>query len=338
MKRTAKILLWVLVAVAVLLIRTLASAQEESRGNQPSLGQQESAALVTDIGDIIPSAAKLSGRLAVLENNLHDLPDPSVIEGKCGKIEARLDRLAGDVKQQKESKTHEFDMLVTLKNNLENEEELLAETSQPLRKRINRLGTWRKEWQEEKIRWDGLQASVLKEGDFNQLESTLAKAHHTIDRPRVLISPQLEAMLTVQRKVGNIQEKIYVLNAELDGLVSAGKRSALINESPPLLSAGYFSQFGKELWHATTKGTQGIAWPDATFVAPIGLGVFPSRHHFSQRDHCGISKPTGIERFKGLAFPCSKAIFRRVVFWFWHDLIAVPIRGYTRVMDTGKYG
>ena len=96
-------------------------------------------------------------------------------------------------------------------------------------------------------RWNEWQSALLEDGDLDQLKSTFAKANATIDTALNLVIPQLETLLSLQEKAGNIQAKIDALTIELDDLIVEDQRGALLYASPPMFSSEYFSQFSSEL-------------------------------------------------------------------------------------------
>ncbi len=268
MRRTAKGILAVMLPMAVFLISNQVAAQEQSQGDRPSDAKQELSVTEPDLADITPLATKLSGRLAALKNKVTDLSlDVSEFERKYAAIEANLRRHAGQLQQLKDSKDHRLRRLVELREAIKRENELFEEVGSPLSKNIRQVGAWRKGWLEEKERWNEWQSSMIEEGTFDQLKSAFAKANETIDTALNLVLQQLASMLAIQEKAGSIQARIYTLVEEADALILARRRSALMDRSPPLLSARYFSQFREELWQAVIGGPHEIEWPDSRFFA-----------------------------------------------------------------------
>jgi small-conductance mechanosensitive channel len=266
----AKNIFGLVLSVVVLLISSHVAAKQQSPDNQTPEAKQRSIVAVPELGQIIPLAAKLSGRLAALENGIKGGVDVSPVEKEYAGIEANLKGLAAQLQQLKDSKDHRLINLVELRKIIERENELLEEISKPLSEAIRQLGTWRKEWLAEKKRWNEWQSFLLEEGALDQLKSTFAKANDTIETALNLVLPQLEAMLAVQEKAGNTQAKIEALAAELDALILVGQRGILIDASPPMFSSRYFSQFGSELWYAVKQGLDEISWPDSRFFARQG--------------------------------------------------------------------
>ena len=274
MRLPAKKILGIVLAIAVILISSHVLAQKQSPGGKTSGAKQESPAPVPDLADIMPLMSKLSGRLEVLEISVTGLLDVSAFESKYAVIEANLTRQTDQLLRLKDSKDYRLKKLMKLREAIKRENESFEKINMPLREKIRQAGAWRKEWLTEKKRWNEWQPYMLEEGAFDQLKWIFVKANDTINTALNLVLQQLEVILTFQAKSSNIQAKIYTLVADLDRLISAGRRSALIGTSPPMLSSQYFSQVGSELWYAVKKGLDEISWFDSQFLARNGWILF----------------------------------------------------------------
>ncbi len=274
MRLPGKIIFGVVLLMAVLLMSGNALAQEQSQGEKTAAAKNASADAMPDLDKIIPLSTELHGRLSALEKAITGLPDVSEQESRYNDIEARLKHPADRIQRLRDSKDYRYMTLIDLRQEIEHETELLKNVSEPLRKSISQLGSWRKEWLAEKERWRGWQSSMRTEGEPDQIKSAFSKATDTIDRALKLINTQLETMLTVQAKAGNIQEKMKSLAADVDGMLVLRKRSILFDESPPMLSSRYFSQFRSGLWDAAQKGMDEISWPGRRFFDRHGWIVF----------------------------------------------------------------
>lgn len=274
MKLFAEKIFALVLPLAVLLLSSNVLAHEESQVNQPADARPELSLTVPDLADIIPLAAKLSGRLADLENKVKGGPDISALDRKFTGVESNLKGPAGQLQQLKDSRDRRYTKLVELKEEIELEKESFEDITKPLNEAILQLGAWRSEWLAEKQRWNQWQSVLLKEGALDRLEAAFAKTDVTIEAALNLIRPQLEAMLTVQEKAGNIHTRLNALAAELDSLLLAGREGVLLEKFPPMFSPTYFSQFSSGLWYAVQKGLNNISWPDSQFFARHGWTVF----------------------------------------------------------------
>ena len=273
MKLSITKILCVVQLMAVFLTSSYVLAQEPSPSDQGPEVREESAIEVPDLADIIPLATKLSGRLAVLENQIADLRDVSTVQDGYTEVESSLKDLTGKVQRLKETKEYRYRHLVDLREAIGKETKLFEQTGKPLNQSIRQLGTWRTEWLTEKQHWNKWQATVLEDADFDQLKSTFAKANATIETALNLLIPELETLLSLQEKAATTQEKIDALTIGLDNLLRDDQRDALLYTSPPMLSAIYFHQVSSELSYTIREGLDEISWSGGRFFARHG-GIF----------------------------------------------------------------
>ena len=226
-----------------------------------------------NLADIIPLASRLSGSLVALKIEVGALLDLSAVENSYTEIEASLKDSDYQLEGPEDSRDYTYRQLVELSEEIRQTNELLIEASTPLNEAIHRLSSWRKNWLEEERRWNQWQDFLNKDRQFTQLEDTFTKAHDTIRKALDIIFQQLEAMLTVQKRGGRIQEKILSLAAELEGKLAEERLGGLLDTSPPMFSYQYLSQFSSELWLAAEKGLANVRWHDSQFFAQHGLFV-----------------------------------------------------------------
>ena len=267
----AKKLIGIVLTIAIALIPSLGLTQEQPQADQVSAAKQVLPATAPDLANIVPLAAKLTVRLADLENKIKAELIISEYEKKYAGIEADIDNFDGQLERLKGTKGYKYNKLVEIKQALDKENKLYEAANTPLNQAIRQLGDWRNQWLTEKKRWNEWQAALEKDGEFDQLESTFEKANDTIDSAVDLVLSRLEAMLTVQERAGNLQERLSALSVELDALIRDERRSTLLDDASPLLSGRFFSQFTSgALWAAVLQGLDDISWPDSRTFAQQG--------------------------------------------------------------------
>jgi len=270
MKHTANKFLRVLLPMAVVLISSHVLAQDQSRVDQSFDAKKELSVPAPDLAEIIPLAATLSSRLAVLENKVTGLLDISEVGSKFDAIEANLNYPAEQLQRVKDSKNYKSRNLVALKEAIEQESEAFEEINKPLKETIRQLEAYRKEWLAEKKRWNEFQSSLREEGELDQLDSTFKNGNDAIDKALKIVHSQLKAILTVQEKAGNIQMKINTIEAEITGLASVKRHGFIFETSPPMFSSRYFSQFSNGLIDAMQQGLDATSLPGRRFFARQG--------------------------------------------------------------------
>jgi small-conductance mechanosensitive channel len=270
MKQLTKKIKGLVLPIALLLISVQVPAQEQSQSDQVLEVKEDAAIAVPDLAGIIPLATELSGRLATLENKITGVLDVSEVERKYDSIRADLEGPAGQLQQLKESKDYSYRKLVELREAIETENKLFEKTSKPLSQSIRELAAWRVEWLAEKQRWNEWQSALLEDADLDQLKATFAKATSTIETALNLVIPQLERLLSLQEKTGDIQATIDALAIEIDHLIVENQGGALLYASPPIFSSEYFSQFSSDLSYTIREGLYEISWSGSRFFARHG--------------------------------------------------------------------
>jgi len=247
-----------------------ATSKETAPGSQPPGTEEEALATLPSLAEIIPLATDLSGRRAALENRLRDLPAASGFERQYAVIEDHLKDQANRLQRLKEAGGYRFSALAEVRAEIEQENASLQETLAPLERSVGQVAKRREEWLAEKKKWGKWQLLLLQDGAPEQLKSAFANANVTVDSALDLLTSRLGTMLEIQAEGGRIQEIYYGLAAELDGLMASRRRSFLLDVSPVMFSARYFSQFDSELWYESGRGLHGISWPDERFFARKG--------------------------------------------------------------------
>ena len=229
-------------AMAIFSITGHVLANEQPQEDNATDVEQELLAAIPALAEIIPLATQLSGRLVILEKKVKNVLDGAALEKNYAGIEVELNNYIDKLKQLKDLNSNKLRKLVKLKKQIQQQSELLEKNSKPLSKAISQFQTWRKEWLGEKKRWDEWQDSLLKEGELDQLKPIFLKTSSEIDRALNLIRPQLESVLRIQARAGNLQRKIDVITAEVESLIA--QSSTLYDESSPMFSSRYIAQFG----------------------------------------------------------------------------------------------
>ena len=271
MKISAKLTLGVML---LLLLSSNTTAAQEASQAEPTASVQADVVTVPDISEVIPMAAELSGKLAALENKVQNSMDLSLFEKKYIQIQTDINIHVREFQGLKNSGDYRTTKLIALRQEIEKEGQQLNVISKPLKKEINRLGTKRQQWLTEQHRWEQWQSAWLESGAPDQVHLVVTKANETIAAALDLIGPQLEAILTEQQKVGDIQEQLYALDAELENLIMDKRFGTFLYSSPPMFSSRYFSQFNSDLWRASLEGFSDLLWSDSHFFHRLGWATF----------------------------------------------------------------
>jgi len=250
---------------------TSSGAEQEAPEDQSNgVGKSQTLTPQPNLSDIIPLAAKLSGRLARLEDDIKDLPDVSGFDKKYSRPESIVEKVDVQLEKIRKSDGYSSARLMDLKRMLLEEKQSLAVLGKTLGEEIRRVVGWQAEWQAEKKRWSEWETVMLKDRMPDHIRTAFAKAHNTIDSALRLILQQLETMLAIQAKGGAVETRIDALASKVQLMITAERRDYLVTASPPMFSLEYFSQFRDELWQEAMENLAVLSLPDSRFVDQQG--------------------------------------------------------------------
>src|SRR5262249_51640714 len=143
----------------------------------------------------------------------------------------------------------------------------LTEVSRSVTAKLRTFGKLRKEWVAEQQQWNAWQAALRKDEPLEEITTTVTKAQGTIDTALGLLLQQLKPLLALQEQAGTLQTTINTLTAEVEGLISLSLGGVLVDASPSMFSAHYFSQLATALRDGAQPGLVQVSWPGQAFFA-----------------------------------------------------------------------
>jgi hypothetical protein len=247
------------------------AAQETTPDAQPPDAEQEEQFPVPSIADLTPLVSEMSGRKAVLEQEMPDTSNLTAVEKSLSTIANYIKDSALQLQQLKVTKEFRHRQFLRIKRNIRSERNALSGAIAPITEDIRTLEVSRKGWLEEKKRWTAWKSALLDEEPvLEEVQSILGTAHVTIDAALQLITQRLKPMLSAQKEAGNLQIRIDTLTAEIDTLVKVWEGSALIEKTPPMYTFNYISQLGSDLQSFLGKGLVELQRPGARFFERQG--------------------------------------------------------------------
>ena len=229
---------------------------QEPQGAQSPAAATEQPPAVPELADLIPLATALSGRLASLEKTVAGGVDLSRLEQQLGELSALVDEYARQFLALKASTDPRAGRLPQLKAEIESASDTLAGVSKSVTAKVRTFGNLRKEWLAEQQQWNAWQAALRKDEPLEEITTTVTKAQGAIDTALGLLRQQLKPLLALQEQAGTLQTRINTLTAEVEGLLSLSQGGVLVDASPAMFSAQYFSQLAAALRRASKPG-----WP-----------------------------------------------------------------------------
>ena len=248
MRRIAKRPIGVMLLFIMLLLASNTTAAQEASPAEPIASVEADVVTVPDMSEIIPMAAKLSGQLAALENKVQSKLDFESLEDDWDRIRSDIAAVTREMQRLKDSGDFRTDNLIVLRQKIEQKNNQLNVISKPLKKEIQKLFSWRKQWLGQQQQYDKWKSVWLDTGIPDQVQKVLFEVHNTIAGGLDLIDLQLESALSQQEKTGDLQEQLYALDAELESLVMAKRFGTLSYSYPPMFSSQYLSQFKAHMW------------------------------------------------------------------------------------------
>lgn len=226
------------------------------------------------LADLIPLEAALPGRLATLQQKIGDLVIPRDIEKRLASIDVSLQAYTNQFERLRSATGSDYYRFIALKTTLRRELQSLAKSSTTLMKMLRQLDDWRTTWEAEKQQWGTWQLSGHHDALLDNVEQTFTRAHDTIDAALNLVRQQIKPLLAGQEQIRNLQVRLDVLMAQVEGMIAAVGDDALHHVTPPIISTRYMMQFDSRLWYDTRNGLAEIAWPDSQFIARQGWIMF----------------------------------------------------------------
>jgi len=217
--------------------------------------------------EIIPLSAKLSARLAKLENIELGLPDLAAIEKDYSAIDKRINAVSKKLEGLRAKRPGQNGRDVGFKFDFTYEKARLEKINVHLENSIEQLDAWNREWLVEKQHWTAWQTTLVKDRSYRQILAAFDAADSTIASALGFISRQMEPLLAVQSTGAGLEAKIDRLEAETTALQGkAFRREPLRGKSPPMYAPDYYAQFNRDLW--------GIAWENLKFIPRPGVEFF----------------------------------------------------------------
>jgi potassium efflux system protein len=266
---------WAVLLAVLFLIPTGVWAQKQPQAPPPAEVKkeqppEEKPPEVPNLADLVLQANKLSSRRIALETKIAPGLDLKALEKSLQEIEASLAKYPPIIEQLKETPSFNFDKIAAYKDTIRLNEVDLEHIIEPLSKEIKKLAEERKQWLAERKRWQEWESYLLKDEALDEVKTIIASAQKTIASALLLINQQLQPLLALLQKSGDVDGTINRLIAELDGLTLARRRALLVDETVPLFSWTYLSQLKNLTWFELQRGVQTIAWPKPEFYKNQG--------------------------------------------------------------------
>ena len=146
-----------------LMSAAIGAAQEANQDIQPPVTEQEEQFPVPSIADLTPLVAEMSGRKAVLEQEMPAKSNLKAVEESFSIIVNNIEKSALDLQKLKGERQFRYRKFLGIKADIRSERDALGYAIEPITEDIRELEVSRKEWLEEKKRWTRWQSILLDE-------------------------------------------------------------------------------------------------------------------------------------------------------------------------------
>ena len=215
----------------------------------------------------------MPGRFATLKQQIGGLVDLTDIEEHLAATAVSLEASTRQLQRLRAVTGSDYYQFTALKAAIRRERETLAKVSASLTETLRQLGVWRVTWLAEKQQWNAWQSSGRHDALLDEVKQTFLTAHHTIDAALELLRQQIKPILAAQQHARDIQVRLDVLAADVDGVIATMGDNALRHVTPTMLSPHYMAQFDSRLWYDVRNGLEDIVWPDRRFMTQQGWAM-----------------------------------------------------------------
>ena len=217
------------------------------------------------IAAIIPLVGQLSESLAGIQFNLANQSDYSDSSTTYSILNQRLEDALQQIDRVELTENPTWLAARELRINLSQAQSRLNEHTEPLKKEIDRYSAWRKDWQDEKQKWNEWQ-QLLDDQEPRQILDAFKKAHVTISKALGLIDSHLDKMLELQAKSMEIEQRVNMLKWRTGPTISSIHQQKTVAPLPSMVSTAYFVQFNQKMLQSALGDLSSMTLPDLRYL------------------------------------------------------------------------
>ena len=238
-------------------------------------GLQKDSALsdfqLPSIAAIIPLVGELSESLAGIQFNLANQSDYSDSSTTYSILNQRLEDALQQLDRVELTENLTWLAARELRINLSEAQSRLNEHTEPLQKEIDRYSAWRKDWQDEKQKWNEWQ-QLLDDQEPRQILDAFKKAQVTISKALGLIDSQLDKMLELQAKSVEIEQRVNMLKWQTGSTLSSIRQQKIVAPLPSMVSTAYLAQFNQKMLQSAFGDLSSMTLPDTRYLKDHAWG------------------------------------------------------------------
>ncbi|MHB8764020.1 MAG: mechanosensitive ion channel family protein [Deferrisomatales bacterium] len=222
------------------------------------------------LADLVPRARALADRRDRLAERLAVLGDLEPLEKEIPAARERLRALRERFDTLRAADTYGFDQVTEVKAGARLALENLGRAVEQGAQRLAEIEAARREWAEEKTRWQAWREDLKREASAEALEPTFAEARRAAGAAQKLLERADGPLVEFQRRIADEQAAGQALVAEAEILLQAMRGDLLRKSRPSLLSPRFYAQFDAGLWRDLRASLGSVTLPDRAFFAAQG--------------------------------------------------------------------
>ncbi|MFO7715896.1 mechanosensitive ion channel domain-containing protein [Desulfosarcina sp.] len=225
---------------------------------------------VPSLADVVYQAGALGQRLEVLKTRIDAVDGLRRMEQRLEGAKTQTDRLHTRLGAINADDLQSYQQLAALKGEVRGEADAVKRVTASLTEIIQEVESRRRIWLTEKDRWDGWRSQLGADLSLKSVADAFTRANTDINQALGIITRNLEPLLAVQQKAGEVGARISGLSNQIDA-VMVQQRGGTIRGGT-IFSAGYLRQL-IDLTQEPGKMINILPLPDAFFFSQKGWVV-----------------------------------------------------------------
>jgi hypothetical protein len=252
---SARLSLIFLLGVLNVMSPFLLSAAEEKPSDPAAKTTDQTAEQKTTLINIYSWATILPKELIDLQNEITKEKKIKAIEENLPGFSEEIDAIRKDTTAAQKSPELQAQQVSVLQDRTQRVGARLQNASEPLTKRITLLSESRKQWMEKK---DNI-VNIKKQEEIPLIigRDQHAKLLKTVDEAIQLLEDQLKIVLTVGKKIGDLQIVLYGIDSDLQALDETIRETSIQKTAPSMFSSEFYAQINSNIlpqsFHRTVK-------------------------------------------------------------------------------------
>ncbi|BBO83698.1 hypothetical protein DSCO28_42640 [Desulfosarcina ovata subsp. sediminis] len=223
--------------------------------------------------ELIPKAADLSQRLAQMKRQIAEITVPGADAPEFVRLENRLDALSRELVALKQAVGLNYERLVRFRQSVEVVNEALSAHRQPLLAGLRKLDIWHGQWQEDQAYWTTWKTAAGTAMTLPLVAQTFKRAMQTIDNALSIVMVQMKHLMTVQKRVFDIQTGINTILVDVEPMIRGARGEFLQDFSPPMYSSAFYQRVNAWLFFDIIAGVKRLLVFQKDYFSRIGWAI-----------------------------------------------------------------